>query len=355
MSRILIKNGRLWTGGTFCDGDILTEGKYIKRIASKIDESADYTFHANGKMVLPGLVDLHVHMKGVAPDAFGINAEMSSLPFGVTAVNDAGSVYCSKEVLDYMTVKSTVFVGVEIKQGNFLVADLEARLGKYGDRVIGLKIYFDKTIAEVYNINSLREVCKFARAKKLKVMVHCSNSPTSMKEIIETLAEGDILTHAFHGGIHSCAEDDFECLRFAKKKGIIVDAGFAGHVHTDFQILEKAIKMGCLPDTISTDITKYSAYIRGGRYGMTMCMSMVRRLGMKEEDILRAVAETPAMVLGKTDEWGYLLEGRCADIAVLDYTDESFCLQDKAGNVLEGTKGYRCVLTISDGQIVYKD
>lgn len=88
---------------------------------------------------------------------------------------------------------------------------------------------------------------------------------------------------------------------------------------------------------------------------MTMCMSMVRRLGMKEEDIVRAVTETPAMVLGKSDEWGFLQEGRCADIAVLDYTDESFCLQDKAGNKLEGSKGYRCVLTISDGQIVYRD
>lgn len=185
-------------------------------------------------------------------------------------------------------------------------------------------------------------------------MVHCSNSPTSMREIIETLSKGDILTHAFHGGENSCLENDFEALRIAKDKGVIIDAGFAGHVHTDFKNFECSVKSGFLPDTISTDITCCSAYKRGGKYGMTMCMSLAKTAGMDEEKIFKALTATPAKILGKEDEWGKLKVGRIADIAVLDYTDEGFDLTDKAGNKLKSDMGYRCILTVCDGQIVYK-
>ena len=43
-----------------------------------------------------------------------------------------------------------------------------------------------------------------------------------------------------------------------------------------------------------------------------------------------------------------------ADIAVFDDTDEGFDLTDHAGNRVEGKRGYRCVLTVCDGQVVYK-
>ena len=46
---------------------------------------------------------------------------------------------------------------------------------------------------------------------------------------------------------------------------------------------------------------------------------------------------------------------KVADIAVLDYSDEETSLTDKSGNSIESKKGYRCLLTVSDGQIVYKD
>ena len=109
-----------------------------------------------------------------------------------------------------------------------------------------------------------------------------------------------------------------------------------------------------IADTISTDITKFSAYKRGGRYGMTMCMSIAKTLGMDEESVFRAVTSAPAKVLKKEDEWGYLKEGRQADVAVFDYTSEGFNLTDKAGNHIESESGYRCVLTLVNGEVVYR-
>ena len=355
MAKILIKNGKLWNGEEFSKGDVFVNGKCIEKIAPEIVEEADFIFDADGKIVSPGLIDLHVHMQGFSSTEFAVNTEVSSFPFGVTAVNDAGSIHGNKERLEQLAVKSTVFVCVDIKANHADLEDLDARIETYGERAIGLKVYFDSEISDVQDIRPLQEICEYARKRDLKVMVHCSNSPVSMQEIIHTLSRGDILTHAYHGGVNSCAEEDFVAFRIAKERGIVIDTGFAGYVHTNFQNFKHAIKAGYLPDTISTDITKYSAFKRGGRYGMTMCMSMAREAGMREADILKAVTSTPAKVLGKSKEWGYLQVGRCADIAILNEVCEPFYLQDQENNVLESNKSYRCVLTICDGQVVYRD
>ena len=354
MAKILIKNGKIWDGEKFFFGDVLTNDNFVEKMDASINDQAEYVYEAEGRIVSAGLVDIHVHLKGISLEQFGIQAEMSSFPFGVTAVNDAGSVHGDKTLLDYLAVKSTVFVAAEIKNNHARLENTQKCLKKYGDKAVGIKIYFDKTVSEVSDITALKEVCAYANDRKLKVMVHCSNSPVSMKEIVKTLSSGDILTHAFHGGESMCTEDDFEALRLAKQKGVVIDAGFAGHVHTDFSVLSKAVRSGLLPDTISTDITRLSAYKRGGRYGMTMCMSLARLAGMSEEDIFKAITSTPAKALGKKNEWGCLKEGRVADLAVFDYSDEGFELTDNAGNRVASDKGYRCVLTIADGDIVYR-
>ena len=354
MAKILIKKGRLWDGGKFFSGDIFIHGRHIRKIAPTIDEKADFIYDANGKTVSAGLVDIHVHLKGISCDDFGIQAEMSSIPFGVTSVNEVAGVQGDRALLDSFAVKNTVFVAANIKDNHASFENAEKHMARYGDKTIGIKAYFDTTSPEIRDISPLREICDYARSKGLMVMVHCSHSPTPMMEIIETLSPGDILTHAFHGGENACIENDFAALKLAKQKGVIIDAGLAGHVHTDFKNFEAAIAASFLPDTISTDITCCSAYMRGGRYGMTMCMSIARHLGMGEEAILRAVTSAPARVLGKEDQWGFLKEGRIADLAVLDYTDEGFDLTDHAGNHIESATGYRCVLTVVDGQIVYR-
>ena len=49
-----------------------------------------------------------------------------------------------------------------------------------------------------------------------------------------------------------------------------------------------------------------------------------------------------------------LQTGRCADIVVLDETDEAFDMTDHMGNRVHSDIGYRCVLTVCDGQVIYR-
>ena len=356
MARILIKNGRVWDGERFLSADILTDGEHIVKIAPAIDdESFTYLYDATGQTVTAGMVDAHVHMRLTRDDPFSIQAEMSCFPFGVTAAADAGRDLGNPSLLDSFMLKNVVFVTAALQSNHLDVAKTEAALHTFASRAVGIKVYFDASSHPVSDITPLAEACVFAKARGLRVMVHCANSPTPMAEILQTLNAGDILTHSFHGGKNTAAEDGFASMKEAQARGVIIDVGMAGYVHTDFAILKAALKCGIVPDLIGTDITKFSAYTRGSRYGMTVCMSIARHLGMKEEDVFRAVTSNPARALGKELEWGALRVGGIADIAVLKECNEGFDMTDAASNRIQSNCGYRCALTVSDGQIVYRD
>ena len=351
--KLLIKNGRVWDGEQFLHADVLTEDETITAIAPQIDEKANFVFDATGCIVSPGLVDCHMHFYGISSDTYGIRAEMGCLPFGVTAAADAGSNRGSKMLMDRFAVKTVAFADSVIANDQLNETATYRHIRLFGDKCVGIKLFYDATSPKIKTIQPLQQVCAFARKLGLKVMVHCNHSPTSMLSIVETLAPGDILSHVFHGGVNDCTEDDFAAFRLAKEKGVVMDAAFAGYVHTDFRVLRAAIAAGHLPDTISTDLTKNSVYKRGGRYGLPMCMSMARTAGMDEEAIFRAVTTAPAKALGQP--WGKLEVGGRADIVVLEYTNEPFSLTDPAGNSLESPMGYRCKLTVADGVVLFRD
>ena len=351
--KLLIKNGRIWDGEKFFFADVLTNNNVISAIAPDICEKADFVFDAEGCIVSAGLVDIHMHMAGISGDEYAIEVHSACYPFGVTAACDAGARKGSHALLSAFGVKNGVFADSVIKNNSFDQVATSRNLALYGSKAVGIKLFYDENGGKLHSLKPLQEVCAYARSRNLKVMVHCNHSPTSMRSIVEALREGDVLSHIYHGGKNACTEEDFAALKLAREKGIVLDAAFAGHVHTDFEVLQTAFAAGQFPHTISTDITKNSAYKRGGRYGMTMCMSMARTAGMAEADIFRAVTTTPAKALGQ--DWGRLAVGGKADIAVLEYTDEPFRLTDKAGNILENTEGYRCKLTVADGVVLFRD
>ena len=106
VAKILIKNGRVWDGEQFSYADVLTDADEIVKIEPDVCEKADFVYDAEGKTVSAGLVDSHVHMRGVNKQ-FGIHAELSSIPFGVTAAADACGAYGDKALLDTFLLKTS--------------------------------------------------------------------------------------------------------------------------------------------------------------------------------------------------------------------------------------------------------
>ena len=353
MAKILIKNGRVWNGESFFCADVLVDGPLVSKIAASIDDGANIVYDARGMIVSAGLVDIHTHLRGVSSDRYGTQAETSCFPFGVTAAADGAASKGDKNLLESFMLKTSVFVGAKIINNRADFSSTEKIMELYEDKVVGIKSYFDSNAGEIADVRPLAEICDFAHKRGLAVMVHCTDSPVALSEILGTLQKGDILTHSFNGSKNNAEADGFESMILAQKRGVIIDVGFAGNVHADFGIMKRALEKGIVPDTVSTDITRLSAFVRGGRYGLTMCMSIARHLGMSEEDVFKAVTSKPANVIKK--EWGYLKEGGAADIAVIKECDEAFSLTDKNQNTVQSNRSYRCTLTMSNGQIVYKD
>ena len=63
--KILIKGGRVLNPATSMDeiADVLIEENKVVAIGKAIDESADRVIDAEGKFVMPGFIDLHVHFR----------------------------------------------------------------------------------------------------------------------------------------------------------------------------------------------------------------------------------------------------------------------------------------------------
>ena len=353
MPKILIKNGKIWDGEKFFFSDLYVEGGKVVRIAESLDTVADFTYDANGQIVSAGLIDSHLHMRKMSTDGLGID-DWACFPFGVTSAVDAWVEQDTVKEASANMVKTLGFVGTWISDNHLHTDKVQPMMDVWKDKIVGVKICFDARDTDARDITPVCEAVECAERYGLKVMVHCSHSPVPMMGIVRALRKGDILTHPYHGGANNAGEDGFECLRHAKEKGVVLDAGFAGHIHTDFGVYAKAVQQDCLPDTISTDLTLWSAFKRGGRYGLTACMTLAKVSGQTEESIFKAVTSTPANVFGKTNEWGYLKEGRTADIAVLAYEEDKYDLTDFYGNRVTWDKGYKCKLTIADGKVVFR-
>ena len=63
--KILIKNGRIIDPDSKMDqvAELLIEDDKIAQVGEKLEEKADRIIDAKGCFVMPGLIDMHVHLR----------------------------------------------------------------------------------------------------------------------------------------------------------------------------------------------------------------------------------------------------------------------------------------------------
>lgn len=351
---ILIQGGNIFDGESFFTGDILVENGRIAQLGNVTTTDAYFVFDATGMTVCPGLVDIHAHMSGITDDIYATPAESSLFPFGVTAAIEASASGGDCSIPDRLMLDTRVFVTMEVNDDRAYFEKTEALLNAFGNRAIGVKVFFDTANPELHSIAPLSQAVAFAEKRGLKVMVHSTGSPVPMIDIVKTLGPGDILSHFYHGGKHQSDEQDFAAYHLAKEKGVVIDVGMAGHVHTDFALLKTAIDQGFLPDTLGSDITCFSAFTRGGNYGLTLCMSILKNMGVAEKKLFPMVTTNAAKATGMDGKWGKLKVGDMANIAVLDWGANPYDFRENPANTISGSEGYRCRLTVCQGKVVYR-
>lgn len=268
--KILIKDGRVIDPANNLDDicDILVEKGKISKIAKNIVKNgAQNLIDATGKIVMPGIVDMHVHLREPGREdketiASGTKAALKggvtsllAMPNTEPCIDSIGSMELLKKLINN-SAGANVFIAGAITKG---------RLGKELTDISSLKksgvVAISDDGASVDSEGLLSEALKISKREKIAVICHCEEKSLSNKGVVNLgltstrmglrgiskeseykriqrdiqLAEkADASLHIAH---ISCSES-VEIIARAKKKGLKVTAETCPHY---FSLDESAV------------------------------------------------------------------------------------------------------------------
>ena len=368
---LLIKGGTLIdpAEGMHAVRDVAIAGDRIASVSEDIAEDEARTLiDASGKLVTPGLIDLHVHVwSGVAH--LGIEPDPHCVARGVTTVFDAGSAGADtypgfqKYVIEVSATEIKAFLHIssqgQLSKGIGELTDLRYADVKravqmcesYKDDIVGIKIRMSKGIVGENGKEGLKRAREVCEATGLPLMLHPNDSPLSFKDMAAEMRAGDILTHCFHKSDTGILDRDGVLTAEARKaveKCILFDVGH-GAGSFAFDVAEAALAQDLQPGTISSDLHKYN--LHGPVYDLTTTLSKFLHLGLSIECVLEKATAAPARAMGMCDEIGTLKPGTIADLAILDLKTGTFEFTDAQKQTRTSERKIEPVYTVKAGRL----
>jgi dihydroorotase len=402
MLDLVIKNGTVLDPGGGRSGrlDLGIQRGRVARLDPEIPaEQAARSIDASGLLVTPGLIDLHAHVY-TGCTFWGVDPDPIAAETGVTTWVDAGSAgaFTLAGLHDYVAMAADVnvkaFVNIsaiglvaqdfELRNAELCSADLlTAVANRYRDFVVGVKFRAGRS-GSAENLLPLERARQAADRLEMPLMVHISDAPPNLADVLEMMKPGDILTHAFTGLSMKIVDENGELLEAARKawdSGIVIDIGH-GAGSFSWETAEVLARKDMWPDTISTDIHQLSIHgqnRRGSPGGMERrsgfnkdtdaagmvfayegsgerafdlldCMSKFLLLGLSEEEIVAATTISPARAIGLDAEIGSLVVGKRADIALLRIDEGNYELFDAQFESRSASKRFSCEMAIVGGE-----
>ena len=384
---MLIKNGSIVDpkSGTITKGTLRIEDNLIKNI---YPENGDINFleekviDATGKYIMPGFIDLHVHLRdpGLTYKEDIVTGSAAAAKGGVTticAMPNTRPVVDTVETLNYVHDKAAKEAKVRVKQLSAFTINME------GKELVDMEamndagaVAFSEDGKSVMDINLYREALKKVAAMDALVMAHCEDKdlvgkgvlnegvasekygvpgiPNSVEDVIT--ARDIFLSGELGARLHIChcsTKGTVELMRMAKRMGFKVTAVVCPHhfTLTDADITEadsnykmnpplrteedvKALIEGLVDgtmDCISTDhaphgkeekekfFTEAPFGITGLETSAALTYTALVDTGLMDiVEMARKMSYNPAKVLEIDNEFGHISEGAVADIAIFD-------------------------------------
>ena len=331
---------------------------------------------AGGKLVTPGLIDLHSHVYPYG-SAIGIPAdELAQFQCTTTVVSAGDAGVNNLAALRRFIVAQTrarIYAFVHIANNGlsaFPVAELynidnaqvdacAMALAENPDFLIGVKVRMSENVIFKHGIEPLKRAIKACElcGWPAKMMVHIGGVESSelMSAILDLLRPGDVLTHAFSGapniaGAFTNIVRDGKLLpaaTAAKQRGVNFDVGHGGGSF-DFTVAEAAIAQGCPPDTISSDIHVVSGNSPGMPY-LPWVMSKFLTLGYTLEQVVAMATAAPAKIISRAPKIGTLQIGAPADVAIMELVEGPVTFVDTRDNKRDGKFFLKPVQTVING------
>src|SRR6266545_4180257 len=303
----------LLAGGTLVDpaqsyhdiADVAFAGGCVAAIGRGLPrEAADAVVDCAGRIVAPGLIDLHVHVFwGVS--YLGIAADPHCIARGVTTAVDAGSAGADtfagfrKYVIEASDTR--LFAQLNIAAQGMLSAEIGelddlryanvpralATIEQNRDVILGIKVRLtrDTIVGRAAGLRPLQLAREAAAAAGLPIMVHPQDAwCDSIDDIVALLRANDILTHCFHGSSHGILDERGrvrDSVRAAIERGVVFDVGH-GAGSFSWAVAEQALAQDIQPQTISSDLHVYN--VNGPVYDLATTASKFLQLGLRLDE-----------------------------------------------------------------------
>ena len=377
--RVILKGGRVMdpASGRNEEAHIVCEDGRITQITGEEPEAAqgDNVIDVRGCMVTPGLVDHHCHIYPLA-EKIGLPGEAVMFSNGVTTVVDAGSCgvanypkhrsHRSQYLLDYKAYINVSAMGLtepeDLRPEKMDVGALRELFAACQGELMGLKIRTSRSIVKELGYEPLRKTIRVAEELGVPVMVHPTDPPGPMDELLSLLRPGDVCSHMYMN-IGSTILDENGRVResawAARKRGVLFEAADA-QAHFGFSTAEPAIAQGFWPDFIATDGTRNSMLKKPTTFSLAMQLARYEALGIPFEEVLRRCTSAPAAHMGLQDGQGTIVVGGKADLAVFRRHETEMLFGDrpnldKKQETRKGSVLYEPVMTVKSGMVVYRN
>ena len=331
---------------------------------------------ASGKLVTPGLVDLHTHVFpygsaiGIPPDEL-VPKQCTTT---VVSAGDGGAnnIAALRRFVAAQS-RTRIYAFVHIANNGlsaFPVAELynidnaqvdacARAVAENPDFAIGVKVRMSQNVIFKHGAEPLKRAIQASDRSGVpaRVMVHIGGVETVelMTTILDLLRPGDILTHAYTGAPNleglktNIVQDDkvLPAALAAKRRGVIFDVAHGGYSF-DFTVAEIAIPQGCTPDTISSDIHVVSGNTPGMPY-LPWVMSKFLVLGFSLEQVIAMATINPAKIINRAAGIGTLQIGAPGDVAIMEMIEGPVSFVDTVGNRREGKAYLKPIQTVMNG------
>lgn len=378
--KLLIKNGTLVLNDGEKKADLLIEDGKIAKIASKINEKCEI-IDASGKHVLPGLIDIHVHLRepgfeGKEDIASGSKAAVKGGVTQVCCMPNTNPVCDNAVVATYINTRAKEVNLCKVHPiGAITKGEQGETLSDIGKMKSAGVVALSDDGKSVMNSYIMRIAMEYANDFGLKCLCHCEDanlvdggvvnegynstvtglkgSPRAAEDIM--IAREIALSESLNIPVHICHVSTYsgvEIIRSAKARGVKVTAETCPHYFSltddiitsydtftkvnppvreqrDVDEIIRGLQDGTL-DCIVTDHAPHSVKDKQVEYNIaafgisgietSLAISytyLVKTGKLTLSELVNRMSKAPAEILNL--EGGELKEGAPADIAIVDF------------------------------------
>ena len=230
MNKVLIKNAQIVNEGIIVKGDVFIENDLIFEIGGSISAKTGDTqiIEANGKYLMPGLIDDQVHFRepGLTHKATIATESKAAVAGGITSFIEMPNTVPQATTIEKLEEKFSIAKKTSWANYSFMFGgtndNLEEILKVDEHKVAGLKLFLGSSTGNmlVDNPKVLEEI--FSKTNLL-ISVHCEDEKTIKDNLEKYLKEhGDDIPIEMHPKIRSaeaCYLSSSKAIELAKKTG----------------------------------------------------------------------------------------------------------------------------------------